>query len=78
MVERILWSEAKGAEVLEDGDLEFESSNLGDVLDVLIRFLELPRTLRSSAFRLTRFLIGKEYIGGLLGSNEPCPVVDAA
>ena len=41
----ILWSEKQVAEALKDGRLEAETSDLGDALDVLIRFLDLPRTL---------------------------------
>ncbi|KAF3044714.1 hypothetical protein E8E12_009628 [Didymella heteroderae] len=44
-IQSILWSEEQVTEVLKDGGLEAETSDLGDALGVLIQFLKLPRTL---------------------------------
>lgn len=44
-VKDILWSDKEVAETLTQAGLSKESSDLGDLLDVIIRALGLPRTL---------------------------------
>ena len=45
-VRAILWSEPEVAKVLEAASLNQETADLGDLLDAIIRALELPRTLK--------------------------------
>lgn len=79
VVRRILWSEEQVVRVLKDGGLEAETSDLGDALDVLVRFLGLPRSLGE-------FDIAADMIPGLArntledfwAGTNPVPLVDTA
>ena len=45
-VKEILWSEPEVIRTLQQAGLSRESADLGDILDVVIRALDLPRTLK--------------------------------
>ncbi len=79
MVQKILWSESKVADVLQGGGLVSESSDLGDALDVLIQFLELPHTL--AAFDITADKIpalAKNALEDFWSRTNPVPLREAA
>lgn len=79
MVRQILWSETKIAAVLREGGLAPGSSDLGDIVDVLIRHLDLPRTL--SAFDISPDKIpalAKNSLEDFWAKTNPVPLVDAA
>ncbi len=46
MVKDVLWSEAEVASTFEQAGLKRDSSDLGDALDVYVRSLGMPRTLK--------------------------------
>lgn len=79
LVRDILWSEAKVAEVLRGGGLESGSSDLGDALDVLIRFLELPRTLGAYDISPEKIPgLAKNSLEDFWAKTNPVPLVHAA
>jgi|SRR5690242_17089004 len=79
MVEKILWSETKVAEVLREGGLNSETSDLGDALDVLIRFLELPRTLGAYDISPDKIpALAKNSLEDFWAKTNPVPLADAA
>lgn len=79
VVQKILWSEAKVAEVLRGGGLKPETSDLGDALDVLIRFLELPRTLGAYDISPDKIpALAKNSLEDFWAKTNPVPLVDAA
>ena len=45
-LKEVLWSEPEVAKTLYGAGLSRDSSSLGDLLDVVIRALELPRSLK--------------------------------
>ena len=79
LVQSILWSEQRVAEVLKNGGLEAETSDLGDALEVLIRFLDLSRTL--SDFDITADKIpalAENTLGDFWAKTNPVLLVEAA
>jgi alcohol dehydrogenase class IV len=79
VVKSILWSEEQVAEVLRDGGLEAETSDLGDALDVLIRLLDMPRTLRD--FDIPADMIpalAENTLGDFWAKTNPVPLVEIA
>jgi alcohol dehydrogenase class IV len=57
-VAKILWKDANASALFEKEGLEKESAILGDLLDVIIRALGLPRTLKE-------FGIGEDKLDGI-------------
>lgn len=79
LVKQILWSEPKVAEVLTEGGLEPHSSDLGDALNVLVRALDLPRTL--SAYNISPDKIpalARNSLGDFWARTNPVPLVMTA
>jgi alcohol dehydrogenase class IV len=78
VVGRILWSEGKVAEVLRSG-LEVETSDLCDALDVLIRFLDLPRTLGDFDISADKIpTLAKNTLEDFWARTNPVPLVNAS
>ncbi|KAK8013176.1 hypothetical protein PG991_009447 [Apiospora marii] len=57
-VQKLLWEDKEARAIFEQKGLKQESADLGDLLDVFIRALGMPRTLKE-------FGIGKDKLGGI-------------
>lgn len=57
-VTELLWQDAQASALFEEKGLERESADLGDLMDVIIRALGLPRTLKE-------FSIGEDRLDGI-------------
>lgn len=78
-IQSILWSEDRVTEVLKDAGLKAETSDLGDALDVVIRFLALPRTLGDFDISADKIpALAKNTLGDFWAKTNPVPLVEAA
>lgn len=57
-VTKLLWQDAQASALFEKKGLKKESADLGDLMDVIIRALDLPRTLKE-------FSIGEDRLDGI-------------
>lgn len=79
VVRRILWSEEQVVKVLKDGGLEAETSDLGDALDVVIRFLGLPRSLGDFDVAADMIpVLAKDTLEDFWARTNPVPLLDTA
>lgn len=79
LVQSILWSDDRVTKVFEDAGLKAETSDLGDAIDVLIRFLDLPRTLGDFDISADRIpALAKNTLGDFWAKTNPVPLVEAA
>ena len=77
-VKDILWSEHQVAQTLKDSRLDQNSSDLGDALDVIIRTLGLPRTLKEMG--ISKDVIPKlseRSLADFWSPTNPIPLVKA-
>lgn len=77
-VNTILWSEAEVASTLQAAGLKPESADLGDLLDVIIRKLELPRTLKELQISSDVIpALSKRALDDFWAPTNPVPLVKA-
>ncbi|KAJ8114846.1 hypothetical protein OPT61_g3366 [Boeremia exigua] len=79
MIREILWADSKVMDVLRGGGLDPISNDLGDALEVIVRFLELPRAL--SAFDIAADKIpasAKNALEDFWARTNSIPLVEAA
>lgn len=78
-IRTILWSEAEVGDTLRSAGLEQGSADLGDLLDVIIRTLGLPRTLGKMG--VSKDLIpglSKRALDDFWAPTNPVPLIHAA
>jgi alcohol dehydrogenase class IV len=76
-IQGILWSEPSVAKVFEDAGLD-ERSDLGDLLDVIIRKLELPRTLKEVGVEKSQIeALAKRTLDDAWAATNPVPLAKA-
>ena len=77
-VRKILWSEQEVAKILQQANLSEESANLGDILDVVIRSLDLPRTLGEMHISADRIpALSERALADFWSPTNPVPLVNA-
>ena len=75
----ILWSEMTVAELLKKEGLKQENADLGDVLDVIIRELGLPRTLKQVGIEKSQFPpLSKRTLDDFCAQDNPVPLTQAS
>lgn len=78
-VRSILWSEPSAAELFKKAGLTQEKADLGDLLDVIIRTLGLPRTLKEVDIGGDQIdKLSKRTLEDFWAQNNPIPLTDAA
>ncbi|ORY01283.1 putative Fe-containing alcohol dehydrogenase [Clohesyomyces aquaticus] len=78
-VKQIMWSEPEVVKALEAGGLSQNSADLGDLLDVIIRALGLPRTL--TELEIDKDLIpalSKRALDDFWSPTNPVPLLEAS
>ncbi len=78
-VRNILWSEPSSAGLFEEAGLTQEKADLGDLLDVIIRKLGLPRTLKEVGIggdQIDR--LSKRTLDDFWAPTNPIPLINAA
>jgi alcohol dehydrogenase class IV len=79
MVRGILWSEPEVAGALKAAGLNEKTSDLGDVLDAIIRALGLPRTLTELNVSSDRIpALAKRALDDFWAPTNPVPLVEAS
>lgn len=78
MVREILWSEADVAGTLKAAGLNEETSDLGDLLDAIIKALGLPRTLTELNVSSDKIsALAKRALDDFWAPTNPVPLVEA-
>ena len=78
-IREILWSESAVAEVFTTAGLTKEKADLGDLLDVIIRALGLPRTLKEVGIDRSQIDgLAKRTLDDAWAPTNPIPLTDAA
>jgi alcohol dehydrogenase class IV len=74
----ILWSEGTVAAVLKDAGLQPEKADLGDILDVIIKTLGLPRSLKQVGIEKTKIPpLAKRALDDFWAPTNPIPLTEA-
>jgi alcohol dehydrogenase class IV len=77
-VRGILWSDPEVAQLLKSKGLQEDTSDLGDLLDVVIRALGLPRTVTELGIRRDVFpSLSKRSLADIWSPTNPVPLVRA-
>ena len=77
-VRGILWSEPTVADLLKSKHLQEDTADLGDILDVIIRALELPRTLTELGIKKDVFpSLAELSLVDIWSPTNPVPLVKA-
>jgi alcohol dehydrogenase class IV len=75
---QILWSEATIAAVLRDSSLQEDTADLGDVLDIIIRKLGLPRSLAEMGLGQTNLdPLASRALDDFWAPTNPVPLMKA-
>ncbi len=78
-VRNILWSEPSAAELFKSAGLEQDKADLGDLLDVIIRRLGLPRTLKEVGIDEDQIeQLSKRTLDDFWAPTNPIPLTDPA
>jgi len=74
----ILWSEPEVAKLLKSKGLEEDTADLGDILDVVIRELGLPRTVTELGIKRDVFpALAERSLADMWSPTNPVPLVKA-
>ncbi|KAE9379727.1 Dehydroquinate synthase-like protein [Stipitochalara longipes BDJ] len=78
-IRNILWSESSAAELFRKAGLQEDKADLGDLLDVIIRTLGLPRTLKEVDIGEDQIeKLSKRTLDDFWAATNPIPLTDAA
>ena len=78
-VRSILWTEPRAAELFKKVGLSQDKADLGDLLDVIIRTLGLPRTLKEVDIGADQIdKLSKRTLDDFWAPTNPIPLMDAA
>jgi alcohol dehydrogenase class IV len=78
-IREILWSEESASAAFKKAGLTKEKVDLGDLLDVIIRALGLPRTLKEVGIDKSQLdALSKRTLEDAWAPTNPIPLTDAA
>ena len=78
-IREIFWSEADVAKILKEAGLSEDGADLGDILDVTIRSLGLPRTLKEVGIKESDIdKLSKRALDDAWAQTNPIPLTEAS